>query len=298
MARRFGTLALLSILIATGCTGTDGPLSPIALPTAPPSPTLPPSPPPTPSPLPPVPLTVNFPVSVSALNEVAVAVELPGLAERDPAARVWARVTDPNYRLWWESDLEPAGEGRYTAPSPLHLPLVSPPGEWRLMVFVEAATPVEGEQTVRFRPDPVTLWDLEGQVREGVTLRVPKAFDAAWVEGDGVAGGRVWARAGEEVGLWWIPGPTEPLTQDTARMVVEATHPPEGSVEVLEVEPVEWAGLPGFRFDEQWPEGPAEALVVQGPDRWLYLLRVRAVGEGALSPLLLDIQASLQVEGG
>jgi len=79
-------------------------------------------------------------------------------------------------------------------------------------------------------------------------------------------------------------------------VLVEATLPASDGVELLGVEPVEWAGLPAFRFVERWPEGSAEALVVQGPDRWLYLLRVRGLRGETIPPLLWDIQASFRLE--
>jgi hypothetical protein len=55
------------------------------------------------------------------------------------------------------------------------------------------------------------------------------------------------------------------------------------------VDVVKWQDQPGFLFHEEWagPDGgPAEALVVQGPDYWLYVLRVRALGAEAIPSLL------------
>jgi hypothetical protein len=78
--------------------------------------------------------------------------------------------------------------------------------------------------------------------------------------------------------------------------MVEATFPEEGGVEVLGIEPTEWRGLAGYRFDERWSDGPAEVLVLQSPDQWLYLLRVRSRGGLEISHLLRDIQTSFTVE--
>lgn len=246
--------------------------------------------------MPPVPLTIHWPASVSALEDITLRVDLPGLAERDPEAEVAAELVDPLYQVWWRSDLEPAEEGHYSASSSIHLPLDPPPGDWRLTVFISTTVPVNGGRTILFRSASVPLRNLRRQVRPGVVLHVPRTFTAMRYEGDEVAGMRVWVDAGGEVTLGWIPGPTEPLTQDTARMVAEATYPADGEVEVLEVEPVEWGGLPGFRFVERWSEGPAEALVVQGSDLWLYVLRVRTLSGESILPLLRDIQASFRVE--
>jgi len=270
-----------------------------ALPSPSPSPTLiatalpTPTPHPTPTPLPPVPIAIRWPARVSALEDIVLRVDLPGLAERDPKARVWAQVSDPLYRLWWMSNLEPAEGGTYLAVKPLHLPLKPPPGEWRLRVSLLTTAPVSGERTLRFTPEPVPLRDLSTEVRPGIEIQIPRAFAATWAGGDDVSGGRVWTGAGGEVGLWWIPGPAEPLSEDTARMLVEVTLG-EGA-EVLAAEPVEWAGLPGFRFQERWPQGPGEALVVQGKDHWLVLLRVRALNGEQIPPLLEEIRAGFRV---
>lgn len=243
-----------------------------------------------------MPLTVLLPETLSALEDVTVQVELPDLAQRDPAARVWTRVIDSHYRLWWESDLTRTGTTTYSAATPLHLPLASDPGDWLLTVFVQSTAPVSGVHSLRFRPEPVALRDLAGQLREGVTVLIPWVFITAQAEGDQTAGGRVWKGAAGEVGLWWVPGPAEALTQDTAQMMAEATHPTGESVQLVAAEAIEWKGLPAYRFSERWSEGSAEAVVVQGSDRWLYLLRVRGLDGQALPPLLLDIQGTFEVE--
>jgi len=287
--RPTGTWIPLSLLLLAGCTLTT------PTPTAPSPPTPTPTLTPTSTPLPPVPLTIRWSEAASALSPVTVEAELPGLPERDPAARVRAVVVGPHGGIWWRSGLEPVGEGRYAAPVPLHLPLEPPAGDWRLIVLVETTAAVGGEHMLRFRPAEVPLHDLSDQTPQGLELGVPQALPETHAEGDRVAGARAWSAAGGEVGLWWVPGPDEPLTQDTAQVMVEATYPADVEVETTDVEPVEWQSLSAFRFEERWPTGPAEALVVQGPDRWLYLLRVRALSEEAVPPLLWDIQATLKV---
>jgi len=281
--------AALTALVCAGC--ATAPPSP----TLPPAPTATPRPTPTPTPIPPIPLTLHFPAAVSALEGVPIAADLPGLAQRDPGARVWVRVSDPRHHQYWSSDLL-RGEGdTYTAPTLLYLPLFPQPGDWWLTVFVQTRETIRGERVLTFQPLSLPLRDLSGKVRSGVSLAIPQAFGEVQQSGDEVAGGRVWSRDEETVELWWAPGPAKPLHLDTASMFLEATLPPNTAVERLAVEPVEWNTARGFRFSERWPQGVAEALVVQGNDRWLYLLRLRAAGEG-LSPLLRQIQATFRIE--
>lgn len=285
-------VAVLLGLLLTGCAGSASVPSPTALPPA----TVAPTPDPTATPIPAVALAVSWPADASALEDITLEVQLPELVERDPDASVRARILDPAGQVWWESDLAAAEGGIYRAVEPLHLPLEPLPGDWRLTVFIDAAVPVNGARTILFRPDPVPLRDLSGQVRPGIGLVVPRPFAVVRYEGDEVAGARVWTRGAAEVGLWWVPGPAERLTQDTAQMLVDATTPTDAPVELAAVEAIEWHDLPGFRFRERWTDGPAEALVVQGPDRWLVLLRVRALDGGPVPALLLDIQASFRME--
>ena len=285
-------VVLLLGLLLTGCAGSASVPSPTALPVA----TVAPTPEPTATAIPAVELLMSWPADASALEDITLEVQLPELAERDPDASVRARILDPAGDVWWESGLAAAEDGTYRAVEPLHLPLETPPGDWRLTIFIDAAVPVNGARTILFRPDPVPLRDLGGQVRPGISLLIPRPFAVVRYEGDEVAGARVWTRGAAEVGLWWVPGPAERLTQDTAQMLVDTTIPTEAPVELLAVEAVEWHDLAGFRFSERWPDGPAEALVVQGPDRWLVLLRVRALDGGPVPALLWDIQASFRVE--
>ena len=284
-------LVLAAVLLLVGCgegAGTTAPAGPTAIPS--------PAATPTPTPIPPVLLTIEWPGAASALDDFLLQVHLPDLAERDPEAQVSARLTDPLGQVWWEFDMAPAADGRYASETDLHLPLDPPPGDWRLTVFLYADVPVNGARTVFLQPGPVSLRDLGAQIPEGVTLHIPRAFTSIRHEGDQVSGARVWSRGSDEVGLWWLPGPTEPLAPDTALVMVEATFPEDGGVEVLSVEPAEWGGLTGYRYEERWPEGLAETLVLQGPYLWLYLLRVRTLAGPDISPLLWDIQASFSVQ--
>lgn len=295
----FAIAALLGglwILTAAGCGALPLSPSPTPVPPPPPSPTPSPVPTPTPTPLPPVPLTIHFPETVSALEGVTVAVELPGLPERDPGARVLAQVFPPGLREpVWESPLEPVGDGRYVSPRPIYFSLQAVPGDWRLFVEVRSTVPVRGPRGMRFRQEPLPLWDLAGQTPDEVRLPVPQAFTLVWQEGDRVSGGRVWRRGRERVELWWTPGPLGPLTLDTAQMVEEATFPIGQTVEILSVEAVTRGKRPGFLFRERWLEGGAEALLLQSSSRYLYLLRV-AVSGGDLTPLLREIQAAWEVK--
>ncbi|MCX7855110.1 MAG: hypothetical protein N2556_03890 [Anaerolineae bacterium] len=293
------TLTLVSAVgvavLAIGC-GAPA-LSPTPTPSPLPSPTPTPIPTPTPTPPPPVPLTIRFPETVSALEGVTVSAELPGLAERDPQARVWARVLPPGSREpVWESPLEPAEGGMYVSPRPVYFPLEPVPGDWRLFIEIQSHVPVRGGRWLRFRQEPLPLWDLTGQVPGEIYLPVPQPFALVRQEGDLIAGNRVWQRGGERIELWWAPGPAERLTLDTARMLEEATFPIGETVEVVSVETITRGKRPGFRFREQWSNGPAETLLLQGSSRYLYLLRVRVWGRDALTPLLGEILAEMTVK--
>lgn len=286
------SVALLLLLAA--CTTPALPSTPPPPPTDTPLPTATP----TPTPIPPVPLTIRWPAHVSPLQDFLLEVEAPGLEERDPSAHLTAQVFDPSGRLWWTSDLYSKGDGTYATRQAVHLPLQPEPGEWTFRLAVVSTAPVTGTRTIRFVPEPVRLRDLRMEVREGIALPVPRAFVTLHAEGDDVAGARVWRGDYGEVGLWWAPGPVKPLNGDTARMLLEATWSEEVEVEVTGVEPVEWQGLPGFRFSERWPQGPAEVLVLQGDDYWLYVLRIRATDGPLIPPLLWDIQAGFRVGEG
>jgi hypothetical protein len=85
--------------------------------------------------------------------------------------------------------------------------------------------------------------------------------------------------------------------------MLEATHDLDNPPDVLSVEETEWQGHMAFLFLEDWSGvggGSAEAMVVQGPDRWLYVLRMRATGGGSISQLLRQVGETfvLAEEGG
>lgn len=279
-------------VLLVACTAPGAVGSPTPVPTEIATPTLTP----TATPLPPVLLTVRWPAHVSPLRDLVLEVDAPGLQQRDPEARLWARVFDPVYRLWWMGDLYPLDDDTFAARRAIHLPLDLPSGEWTLRVSVLSTAPVTGELTLHFVPEPVALRDLRTEVRKGISLPVPRAFVTVHAEGDEIAGARIWQGVGE-VGLWWTPGPAEPLTEDTARVLLDATHPDDVDVGLVAAESVSWYGTEGFRFSERWPQGPAETLVLQGSDRWLYALRIRSLDGPVIPPLLWDIQAGFRIGG-
>lgn len=289
-------LLVMVALLVGGC-GTPTPPPPTPSPLSSPSPTPPPPPTPTPTLPPPIPLIFRFPERVSALEPVTVTVELPGLAERDPQAQVWARIYPPGYgEPVWESPLRADGNGMFVSPEAVYFPLEMQPGYWRLSISVQSIASVIGAPFFRFQQEPVLLWDLTGQIPAEVHLLVPQIFVPVRQEGDQVAGVIVWRHGRERVELWWTPGPVEMLTQDTARMMEEATFPVVGNVEVLSVESVVWGKRPGFRFQERWYEGPAEALVVQASNHRLCLLRVWGNESETLPHLLREIQRTFRVK--
>jgi hypothetical protein len=231
---------------------------------------------------------------VSALRPVLVEVGLvppPGVGVM---ATVRAVVIGPLGEVG-RFDLSPREGNLYVAEEPLQFPLEPPVGEWRVLVSVESALDVQGERELAFRPAPISFRDLANVLPVGATLRVPQDFREVVAQGDALAGGRVWRYEEGEVGLWWAPGPTKPLSLDNAVMILEATHDPDKPPQVLSVEEMEWQGRPAFLFREEWPSDspgvdgrPAEALVVQGPDYHLYVLRVRAL-EGQAIPALMRL---------
>ncbi len=198
----------------------------------------------------------------------------------------------------WVFDLRPEehdsrpGSVRYRSPEPLQLGLEPPPGIWRLRVDVQTGRPVVGERELTFRPAPLPFHDLQGVLPSSVDLRLPLAFVEQVALGDEWAGARTWRYGDDQVSLWWAPGPAEPLLLNNSIVMLEATHgSSEGAVvEVEEIRETERQGQTAFLFRERWPGsssgGLAEAWVVQGPDHWLYVLRLRTLGDDEVSPLL------------
>jgi hypothetical protein len=178
----------------------------------------------------------------------------------------------------------------------IQLPLEPAEGDWHLMVRVQSELHVEGKTRLVFRPAPIRFHDLTDVLPAGVTMRLPQDFVDAAAQGDQWAGGRVWRYRDGEIALWWAPGPVEPLLLNNAIVMLETTHDPGAPPQVLDVEETEWQGQTAFLFQEEWPQdqlgahgGPAQALVVQGPDYWLYVLRVRTTGGQAIPPLLRQV---------
>jgi len=226
------------------------------------------------------------------MQPVPIEVELmppPGISV---TATVRAAVLNPDGTPYRVFDLKPREGHVYAAGELLQLPLEPPEGDWQLRVYVQSALRVEGEREVIFRPILIRFRDLAAVLPAGVDMRVPEDFVEVVARGDRWAGGRVWRHGGGELALWWAPGPVEPLLLNNAVVVLEATHDPDAPPRVLGVEETEWQGQTAFLFNEYWPGakgGPAEALVVQGPDYWLYVLRVRAVGSDIIPPLLRQV---------
>jgi hypothetical protein len=296
----FSILLSLCLALLATCAPATPPPTPTPVLTPTPtltlSPTPTPSPTPTATPIPPLALTIRWPDQVSALQPVPIEVELvppPGVSV---TATVHAKLLGPGGRPHWLFDLTPQEGNLYAADEMIRLPLQPSEGDWRLMVRVQSVLDVEGEPMVVFQPAPIPFRDLADALPAGVSLRVPRDFAEPVAQGDPSAGGRVWRYGDGEIALWWAPGPVEPLLLNNAVVMLEATYDPEGPPEVLGVEETEWQGQTAFLFHEDWPEdlpgakgGPAEALVAQGPNYHLYVLRVRALGSETIPPLLRQV---------
>jgi len=237
---------------------------------------------------------IRWPDRVSALEPVLVEAELippPGVSA---TATVNAVVFDPEGIPYWTSELAPQEEGVYVSQTPLRLSLRPMAGEWRLQVNVQSNLEVEGRRELVFRPAPVPFRDLGGVVPSEVEMSVPQAFEKVTAVGDLVAGGRVWRYSDGAVELWWAPGPAEPMLLNNAIVMLEATHDSDALPEALDLngDEIAFQGQPAFLFHESWPGaegGPAQALVVQGPSRWLYVVRVRAWGSDTIPELVRQV---------
>ena len=291
--RFYVPLCMLLVWLAACTPVTPSPtLTPTPAPTFTPSPTPIPSPTPTATPIPPLALTIRWPGRVWALEPVPVEVVLVPPPGVNVTAEVRATVLGPDGRPYQTFDLAPREGHRYAAEERLQLPLNPLAGDWRLLVSVQSELAVEGRRELVFQPTPIRFYDLASALPAGVNMRVPWNFVQMVLQGDTVAGGRVWHHGDGELALWWAPGPTEPLVLDNAVVMLEATYDTDTPPQVQDVEEREWQGQVAFLFHEQWPGtdgGPAEALVVQGPDYHLYVLRIRALGGTAIPPLLRQV---------
>jgi hypothetical protein len=307
---RWLSLVFVSVLAAglLGCTTSPGmpeatgaptaTLGPTATPapSATPAPTSTPTVVPTATPVPPARLAIDWPSRVSPMTPLPVAVRWmppPGITA---SAEFSATVVNPAGRIYATFALTESEGDRYFSPENLYLPLEPMPGYWWLTVHVNSPLERVGIPVFSFQAEPVVYQDLTSVLPGGASLRIPEGFEAVLEQGDAVAGGRVWSHGQGEVGLWWAPGPTEPLLWNNALVMLEATYtaddrypPPAPPAEVL---PREWQGQTAFEFAETWSgagEGPGVAWVIQGADYRLYVLRVRAVGAVEVPALHLDV---------
>ena len=303
MLRRPCILICVSLALSlAACAPPTVAPTPAPTPAITPSPSPTPTPTPTATPIPPLALTIHWPEQVSALHPATIQVELvppPGVSV---TATVRAAVIDPRglpYRRLFP--LLPRDGNLYAAEEPLDLALEPLEGNWQLSVYVHSALEVEGEHTVVFQPSPIPFRDLAGILPAGANMHVPQEFIETVFQGDQVAGGRAWRYGGGEVSLWWAPGPVEPLLLDNAVVMLETTYDPGAAPRVPGVEEIEFQGQTAFLFQEDWPGangGPAEALVIQGPDYRLYVLRVRATGGEVIPSLLRQVWETFAFEEG
>ena len=291
-----GLLACSGVPAATlAPTTTPGPTqtpSPTETPTVVPTPTLVP----TATPVPPARLGIDWPTRVSPMTPLPVAVRWvppPGITGH---AQFSASVVNPEAEVYATFELTEQDGERYFSSEMLHLPLEPMPGYWWLTVRVDSSLEHIGIPVFSFQAEPVAFRDLTTLLPRGAVLRVPEAFEEVLVQGDLVAGGRVWAYGQGEVGLWWAPGPTQELLWNNALVMLEATYAADDRYPLpappVEVVPLMWQGQTAFEFAEMWPEaegGPGMAWVIQGADYRLYALRVRAVGASEIPALLVDV---------
>ncbi len=313
---RWLLLSLMAVGVVTGCrwfnpvptlaptlTLSPVPGSATPTPTGTPTPTATPTPTPTqtPTPIPPVRLTIEFPKPVTALEPVPIRVlieEPPGI---DAHVRASARVIDAQDQLYTTLDMVREGrEGWWVADEELQLPLEPEPypGVWHLIIDAEADLPIRGYRDRVFTPQRVPYHVITDTLPVGVELRVPQAFSEGAAQGDRIAGLHAWGYRDCQVTLAWAPGPTEPLLADNAQVIVEATYDPEYEISVEASEQTVWGAeeWTAFLFYESWKgqtkSTPAEALVVQGPDYRLYVLRIRALTQDEIHSLCRDVRGT------
>ncbi len=291
-------------------TAVSTPTPTVPPPTLTPSPTFTPSP--TPTPLPPIYLTAEVVEPVTALESVPIELWLVEPDGVEANVSLSARVIDGQDQVYATferfalqdsllkaSDEDPSMKvwhRLYVAEERLQLPLEPAPGVWHLIVEIQADLPVRGYRDRVFTPDWVLYYDLSQDLPAGIELHVPRAFNRPSAQGGPVAGGRVWHYRQGEVALFWAPGPTERFFYDNALVMLEATYDPAYQVTVEEVEETTWGEDErlAFIFRESWRAGtvvePVESLVIQGPDYWLYVLRIRGLGGAEIPSLMRDVR--------
>lgn len=291
-SRRSKWFAVLVFLVIAGLSACATPsptphiVTPTPEPTATPSPvpTWTPTPVPTATPIPPAKLVVDWPTTLSPLTPIPVEVALIPPPYIEAHAQISATVMDPEAEVYATFELTAQDDHRYRSADLLQLPLEPLPGYWWLIVHVESQLPVVGQPALFFEATPPTYRDLTDVLPEAVTLNIPQAFQDVVMQGDTWAGGRIWAHGEGEIGLWWAPGPTEPLLLNNAIAMLEATYAADDRREtwpsISEVVETTWQDRPAFQFPEVWPGpdgGEGQAWVIQDNDFWLYVLRVRTL---------------------
>lgn len=239
---------------------------------------------------------MDVPSNVSPLDPVPLGVKLSPPPHQDVLALVFLSVYDAEGRLFYGPVQLESASMTYALPQPLQLPLHAA-GDWRVEAKVQATVRITGTRSVTMTVRPVTYRELGDVLPAAAALDVPEAFEEVYAIGDTWSGGRVWRYGEGEIALWWAPGPTEKLLYNNALVMLEATYDAYQAAIPTEVEESTWQERIAFRFSETWPDaegGPGEAWVIQGPDRWLYVLRVRAVGADAVPWLLTQVAQSFR----
>lgn len=276
----------------TAESNTKSALTVTPAPTATPTPTL--------TPEPTMRINLVWPALVSPLEPVPVAVTFdPPPLEADFA--ISATVLQPNgeryavFELGPDSNSEGANPAHYVSPELLQLPLIPASGRWWLVVHADTPHPLTGLRVQTFTAETPPFRDLSGVLPDRAAIQVPAAFETVIATGDPKAGGRVWAYAGGELGIWWTPGPAEDLTLTTARMLVGASHATNtrflSSPEVMAPEAMTWSEKLAYRFEERWGDASSvgRVWVIQDDEDWLYLLRLRPTAEGHIPVLLTAV---------
>ncbi|MBN2006908.1 MAG: hypothetical protein JXA21_26375 [Anaerolineae bacterium] len=303
---RFSSLCLLCLLAACTSVTPAAPAPPQTspTPTLTPAPSATPTPTLTPTPIPPLQVEVRMPETVSALPPVRVEADLLPPPDVRVAPIVTATVFQPGMIPYATFNLFFESANHYASTTFLQLPLDPPPGDWMVLLYVQSELGITGQRATTFRAVAPPTRVLSDALPSTVMLRVPQAFLETAAQGDAMAGNRAWRSCESrndlcagvgDVELWWAPGPAEPLTLDTAQMMLSITQDAENPPAIVATEETLWQDRAAFLFHEQWPGrrgGPAETWVIHGDDHWLYVLRIRAVGEDQIPDLVRQVAAT------